>query len=138
MNRLVTPRTHSEPADYRGPFEPVRAVVGHRSTDWCHRCEDIAHPQLVHLVNAENLPLCRTCQRYLNPPLRRGLEALNRLSQVLDQPRAYRAVDLVGEWRADLELSRPEEEQLLMDAARLLARHVGYRPPGFKPSEITA
>ncbi|MGW5123241.1 hypothetical protein ACWEQ7_04100 [Streptomyces sp. NPDC004069] len=138
MNQLVAPPTHSEPDDYRGPFEPVRAVVAHRAPDWCHRCDNTADPHLVHLVNTDDLPLCRNCLQHLNPPLRRGLEALNRLARALDQPRAYPATYLVDEWRAALDLARPEEAYLLQTAAQLLARHVGYRPPGFRPSEITS
>ncbi|WP_439947232.1 hypothetical protein [Streptomyces sp. BBFR109] len=138
MNHLVAPPTHRDPEDYRGPFEPVRAAVGHRATSWCHRCDDTADPHFVHLVNADDLPLCRRCLQHLNPPLRRGLEALNRLSRVLNQPSAYRGVDLVSEWRWAHRLARPEEAYLLQTAAQLLARHLGYRPPGFRPSEITA
>lgn len=138
MTRLVAPPTHREPADYRGPFEPVQAAVSHRGTDWCHRCDDIADPHLIHLVDADNLPLCRSCLQHLNPPLRRGLEALNRLARALQQPHAYRGFDLVREWRDALELAKPEEAYLLQTAAQLLAHHVGYRPDGFRPTEITA
>lgn len=41
MNQLVTPKSHTEPADYRGPFDPVRAAIrttGHST--WCHRCDE--------------------------------------------------------------------------------------------------
>ncbi|MGW5477644.1 hypothetical protein [Streptomyces sp. NPDC004008] len=139
MNRLVALKTHSEPTDYRGPFEPVSAAIrqtGHSTP--CHRCDHLTIPDLVHLADAEGAPLCPNCTRLVNPALRRGLLALNQLFHALHRPDAHPAVLLVNNWRSALELARPEEADLLTDAAQLLAAHIGYRPPGFRPSEITA
>lgn len=137
MNELVTPPTHGEPADYRGPFEPVRAAI--RPTVRiveCHRCGETAIPDVVHLVDADGMPLCPDCTRHVGIALRRGLQALNQIAHVLRQPYAHPAASLVWDWRAALAIARPEEEQLLRAAAQLLADHVGYRPAGFRPTEI--
>lgn len=139
MNRLTAITAYSEPADYRGPFEPVRAAV--RSTARiveCHRCEETTIPDLVHLVDADGVPLCPACTRLTGVALRRGLQALNQIAHVLCQPLAHPAASLVWDWRAALEVAGPEEEYLLRAAAQLLAEHVGYRPAGFTAKEITA
>jgi hypothetical protein len=139
VSQLVTPKTHTEPADYRGPFDPVRAAIrttGHST--WCHRCDESTIPDLVHLADIDGQPLCPACGRLLGVALRRGFLALNQLAHVLRQPSAHPAVVLVWDWRAALAISRPEEEFLLRSAAQLLAGHIGYRPPGFTPAEITS
>jgi hypothetical protein len=139
VNRLTVIKTHSEPADYRGPFEPVRAAI--RSTARiveCHRCEETVIPDVIHLVDADGMPLCPACTRLVGVALRRGLQALNQIAHVLRQPLAHSAASLVWDWRAALEVARPEEEQLLRAAAQLLADHVGYRPSGFTAKEITS
>ncbi|MET8978525.1 hypothetical protein ABZX85_23195 [Streptomyces sp. NPDC004539] len=137
MTRLIPPPTHSEPADYRGPFDPVRASI--RSVarvTGCHRCEETAVPDVVHLVDADGTPLCPDCTRLVGVALRRGLQTLNLIAHAVRRPDVHPAASLVREWHAVLAVARPAEEQLLMDAARLLARHVGYRLPGFRPPEI--
>lgn len=137
MSRLVAPPTHSTPADYLGPFEPVRpAIRSIAHITECHRCEESAVPDVVHLVDADGMPLCPDCTRLVGVALRRGLQALNLIAHAVRRPEAHPAASLVWDWRAALAIARPEEEQLLMDAARLLACYVGYRPPGFRPSEI--
>lgn len=138
MSHLVTPPTHREPDDYRGPFEPVRPVIRHtvRIVE-CHRCEETAIPDFVHLVNADDMPLCPDCTRHVGVALRRGLLALNQIADLLHRPGSHPAESLVWDWRAALSVAHPAEEQLLMAAAQSLADHVGYRPPGFRPSEIT-
>jgi hypothetical protein len=139
MNHLVTLKTHTEPGDYRGPFEPVTAAIRQTGRSAvCHRCDRLTIPDLVHLADAEGAPLCPDCTRRVNPALRRGLVALNQLAHALHQPNAHPAVLLVHNWRDALHLARPEEAALLQDAAQLLAAHIGYRPPGFRPAEIPA
>jgi hypothetical protein len=137
VNQLITLKTHTEPADYRGPFDPVQAAIRHtgRSTP-CHRCEDATIPDLVHLADADDQPLCPTCARLLCVALRRGLLALNQLENALRHPQAHPAATLVWDWRAALEIARPEEKRLLQIAAQLLAEHIGYQPPGFTAAEI--
>jgi len=137
VNGLVSPPTHSEPADYRGPFDPVRAAIRSvaRVTE-CHRCEEAAVPDVIHLVDADEMPLCPDCTRLVGVALRRGLQTLNLIAHAVRRPDAHPAAQLVWEWRAALAVACPAEEQLLMDAARLLARHVGYRMPNFRPPEI--
>lgn len=138
MTELVAPPTHSEPADYRGPFEPVRpAIRGPVRIVECHRCENRAIPDLVHLVNADDEPLCPDCTRHVGVALRRGLLALNQIADLARRPGSHPAESLVWDWRAAMALAQPEEEYLLRAAAQLLADHVGYRPTGFRPSEIT-
>ncbi|MBH1939149.1 hypothetical protein I5Q34_33655 [Streptomyces sp. AV19] len=129
MTTLVTIKTHSEPADHRGPFEPVRAAIRHsaRSTP-CHRCDEAVIPDLVHLASAGNLPLCPACTRLVGPALRRGLQALNQLAHAINRHDAHPAVFLVRDWRSALTMARPEEARLLHEAARLLADNVGYTP----------
>lgn len=124
MNQLIAIKTHGEPADYRGPFEPVRAAVRHTTrVAECHRCEETAIPDLVHLVDGDGLPLCPACTRYVGVALRRGLQALNQLAHALRQPGVHPAATLVWDWQAALAVARPEEERLLQSAARLLADH---------------
>ncbi|MEV5140339.1 hypothetical protein AB0K71_05980 [Streptomyces syringium] len=137
MNHLVEITTHSEPSDYRGPFEPVRAAIrrGARNTP-CHRCDNADIPDLVHLADANGSHLCPDCTRLVNPALRRGLQALNQLAHAINQPDAHPAVLLVRDWRSALTMARPGEAHLLRTAAQLLATHVGYRPPGFTAHEI--
>lgn len=138
MIELVAPPTHAEPADYRGPFEPVRpAIRGPVRIVECHRCEKTTIPDVVHLANADGMPLCPECTRHVGVALRRGLQALNQIAHVLRQPLAHPAASLVWDWRAALALAQPEEEYLLRTAAQLLADHVGYRPAGFRPTEIS-
>lgn len=137
MNQLVAPRTHREPADYRGPFEPVRPAIRHTTrTTECHRCDEPTIPDLIHLADANGSPLCPDCTRHVGVALRRGLQALNQIAHMLRRPDAHPAASLVWDWRAALSVAHPTEEQLLMDAAQLLANHVGYRPTGFRPTEI--
>lgn len=137
MTEFVSPPTHREPDDYLGPFEPVRPAIRHTTRlAECHRCEESTIPDLVHLVDSSALPLCPDCTRLTGVALRRGLQALNQIAHLLHQPNAHPAASLVWDWRAALELARPEEAYLLQAAAQLLARHVGYRPAGFTPKEI--
>lgn len=134
-NGFVTPRTPTEPADYRGPFEPVRAAIRHGSRRaWCHRCERDAMPDLVHLADTDGQPLCPDCTRLLNPTLRRGLQALNQLAHTLIRPDAHPTARLTQDWHAALDMARPDEQGLLLEAARLLAERVGYRPDRNAPS----
>ena len=137
MNRLIEIRTYSEPADYRGPFEPVRAAIRHTArVVECHRCEDTTIPDLVHLADGEGLPLCPDCTRLVGVALRRGLLALNQLAHALRDPGVHPAASLVWDWRAALTVARPEEEILLRAAAQLLADHVGYQPLSLAAREI--
>lgn len=124
MNDLTDIRTNGEPADYRGPFEPVRAAIRRatRITE-CHRCEETAIPDLVHLVDGAGMPLCPSCTRYVGVGLRRGLQALNQLAHAVRQPGVHPAESLVLDWRAALAIARPEEASLLQSAAALLADH---------------
>lgn len=124
MNDLTEIRTSGEPADYRGPFEPVRASI-RRATRIaeCHRCDETAIPDLVHLVDGDGLPLCPGCTRYVGVALRRGLQALNQLADAVRQPGVHPAESLVWDWRAALAIARPEEARLLQAAAQLLADH---------------
>lgn len=122
MNQLADITPHREPADYRGPFEPVRAAVrdAARAVE-CHRCGEAAIPDLVHLVDGDGTPLCPSCTRHTGVALRRGLQALNQLAHAARQPGVHPAEPLVWEWRAALAVARPEEQQLLQAAAALLA-----------------
>lgn len=139
MTDLIAPPTHGEPADYRGAFEPVRAEIRRTTrTVECHRCEDSVIPDLVHLVDANGLPLCPDCTRLVGVALRCGLQALNLIAHAIRRPDAHPAASLVWDWRAALSVAHPAEEQLLMDAAQLLARHVGYQPSVFHPTEISS
>lgn len=139
MNQLTEIRTHGEPADYRGPFEPVRAAIRQAARIVeCHRCEETAIPDMVHLVDADGIPLCPACTRLVGVALRRGLQALNQIAHILRQPEAHPAASLVWDWRAALAVAHPKEERLLRAAAQLLADHVGYRPAGFTAKEITS
>lgn len=126
MNHLIEIKTHGEPADHRGPFEPVRPAV-RRTTRVaeCHRCEESAIPDLVHLVDGDGMPLCPGCTRHVGVALRRGLQALNQLAHAARQPGVHPAESLVWDWRAALAIARPEEFQLLQSAAQLLAAHNG-------------
>lgn len=129
MNQLTQIRTHGEPADYRGPFAPVRASIRTRvHIAECHRCDHSTIPDLVHLADADGLPLCPDCTRHVGIALRRGLLALNQLEHALRIPGLHPAASLVWDWRAALAIAHPEETQLLLTAAHLLADHVGYQP----------
>ncbi|MBR8638668.1 hypothetical protein KEF29_03480 [Streptomyces tuirus] len=129
MNELIEIKTHGEPTDYRGPFDPVRAAIrtAARVVE-CHRCEDTTIPDLVHLADREGAPLCPDCTRLVGVALRRGLLALNQLDHALRDPGLHPAASLVWDWQAALAIARPEEEYLLRAGAQLLADHVGYRP----------
>lgn len=139
MNRLIEIKTHSEPADYRGPFDPVRAAIrtAVRVVE-CHRCEETVIPDLVHLADREGAPLCPGCTRLVGVALRRGLLALNQLAHALRDPGVHPAASLVWDWRAALSVARPEEEFLLRAAAQLLADHVGYQPLSLAAKEGTS
>lgn len=139
MNQLTQITTHGEPADYRGPFAPVRAAIRTRAhvTD-CHRCDDTTIPDLVHLADENGLPLCPDCTRHVGVALRRGLLALNQLEHALRVPGLHPAASLVWDWRAALEIARPEEARLLLTAAQLLADHVGYQPLRTAAREVSS
>ncbi|MFI8872414.1 hypothetical protein [Streptomyces sp. NPDC055243] len=124
MNQLIVIATRSEPADYRGPFEPVRAAVRitARATE-CHRCGEAAIPDLIHLADRDGMPLCPGCTRHTGVAMRRGLQALNQLAHAARQPGVHPAESLVWEWRTALAVARPEEQQLLQAAAALIADH---------------
>lgn len=126
MNPLTEIKTHGEPADYRGPFDPVRAAI--RSTARiaeCHRCGETAIPDVVHLVDSGDMPLCPDCTRHVGIALRRGIQALNQIASSLTRPDMHPADALVWELRAALAIARPEEQQLLQTAAQLLAGRKG-------------
>ncbi|MFE4818560.1 hypothetical protein ACFRFU_19435 [Streptomyces sp. NPDC056704] len=124
MNQLTDITPHGEPADYRGPFDSVRAAIRHaaRATE-CHRCGEAAIPDLVHLVDGDGVPLCPDCTRHTGVALRRGLQALNQLAHAARRPGVHPAESLVWDWRAALAVARPEEQQLLQAAAALIASH---------------
>lgn len=123
-------RTHGSPSDDLGPYAPVQPAIRGRTTKaLCHRCDQLAIPDLVHLADAAYTPLCPACTQHIGPPIRRGLSTLNQLAGVFHQPDAHPARLLVHDWRAALRLARAEESQLLLAAARLLARHAGYQSP---------
>ena len=133
----TTITTHTEPPDYRGPFEPVRPAIRRSARPAaCHRCDHDTIPDLVHLTDADSTPLCPTCTRHLNPALRRGLQALNQLAHALNRPDAHPAALLVRDWRSALTMARPEEAHLLDAAARLLADHIGYQPNSLTPRRL--
>jgi hypothetical protein len=124
VNRLTVIATRSEPADYRGPFEPVRAAVRHTArAAGCHRCGESAIPDLIHLVDRDGDPLCPDCTRHTGVAMRRGLQALNQLAHAARQPGVHPAADLVRDWQTALAAARPEEQQLLQAAAALIANH---------------
>lgn len=139
MNDLTIIRTHTEPADYLGPFDPVRIAVSTTACAAdCHRCGRDAIPDLVHLVDGNGAPLCPGCTRLVGVGLRRGLLALNKLAHALRQPHAHPAASLVHDWRDALAIARPEEEYLLRAAAQLLAAHVGRSPHAAATKEIAS
>ncbi|MFF9309976.1 hypothetical protein ACF1BS_03605 [Streptomyces sp. NPDC014748] len=139
MNDLTPIRTHSEPDDYLGPFDPVRAAASAtaRAAD-CHRCGRDAIPDLVHLVDGDGAPLCPDCTRLVGVGLRRGLLALNQLADALRQPHVHPVASLVWDWHAALAIARPEEEHLLRSAAQLLAAHLGHNAHAEATKEITS
>jgi hypothetical protein len=124
MNPLINLPAHGEPADYRGPFEPVRAAVRQtaRAAE-CHRCGEAAIPDLIHLVDRDGDPLCPDCTRHTGVAMRRGLQALNQLAHAARQSGVHPAADLVRDWQTALAAARPEEQQLLLAAAALIADH---------------
>jgi hypothetical protein len=126
MNQFTVIKTHGEPDDYRGPFEPVRAAVRQTTRiSECHRCGETAIPDMVHLVDSDGMPLCPDCTRHVGVALRRGLQALNQIASSLTHPDMHPAEALVWELRAALAIARPEEQQLLQAAAQLLAGRKG-------------
>ena len=124
MNQLTAINTTGEPADYRGPFDPVRPAIRQtaRAAE-CHRCGEYAIPDLIHLADRDGTPLCPDCTRHTGVALRRGLQALNQLAHAARQPGVHPAESLVWEWRAALAVARPEEQQLLQAAAAVIADH---------------
>lgn len=124
MNHLTEIGARTEPADYRGPFDPVRAAIRQiaRAVE-CHRCGECEIPDLIHLVDRDGAPLCPGCTRHTGVALRRGLQALNRLTHAARQPGVHPAEPLVWEWQTALAAARPEEQQLLQAAAALIAEH---------------
>lgn len=126
MDHFTVIKTHGEPADYRGPFEPVRPAIRttSRITE-CHRCGETAIPDVVHLVDSEGVPLCPGCTRHVGVALRRGIQVLNRIASSLTHPDMHPAEALVWELRAALAIARPEEQLLLQAAAQLIAGRKG-------------